>query len=54
MNELTKFEKLVFKMRELQKEYFKGRQMFHLMESKKLEKKVDKHLDDKINPGLWS
>lgn len=53
MAELTKFEKLVFEMRTAQKQYFKERQMFHLMESKKLEKKVDKHLDDKINPSLF-
>ena len=51
---MTDFEKLVFAMREKQKEYFKTRDRVVLAESKRLEMQVDKYLQDKtINKLFW-
>lgn len=49
---MNDFEKLVFEMRKNQKEYFTHRGQKALQTSKRLEKEVDEHLQNKINPKL--
>lgn len=46
---MTNFRTLVKKMRYAQKEYFKTRETKWLEWSKKLEKAVDKELEDQLN-----
>ena len=43
------FVKLVKEMREMQKRYFKTRSMEALTESKRLEKEVDKYIEEAEN-----
>lgn len=54
MNELTKFENLVLRMRKQQNDYFRSRNKNTLIYCKKLEKEVDDHIINKISPGLWN
>lgn len=49
---MDEFMKLVMKMRELQKEYFKNRSPQRLTKAKEYEKKVDKFIHDYHNPKI--
>ena len=49
----TEFYQDVKRMRELQKEYFKTRRKDVLASSKLFEQKVDRHISDIENPGLF-
>jgi hypothetical protein len=46
---MNKFEELVRRMRESQRDFFRTRSRESLAESKRLEKEVDKWLDEKTN-----
>lgn len=50
---MNDFEFLVFEMRALQIKYFKSRDRDVLIKSKEAEKKVDAHLSNINNPGLF-
>ncbi len=49
----TSFKKLVFKMREAQKNYFATRERKYLQQAKALEKKVDETLKNGFTPKLF-
>ena len=49
----TEFKKTVAEMRRWQKEFFRTRSPQALSESRRLEKKVDKMLEDMEQPGLF-
>lgn len=46
---MNEFEKLVYEMRNAQKEYFRTRSKEVLQQSKQLERRVDEYLRDKEN-----
>lgn len=50
---LHDFAQLVKRMRDKQKEYFKKRQPSLIEESKRLEKEVDKAVQEIVDPGLF-
>ncbi len=49
---MNEFEKLVFKMRKYQKDYFKTREKYALEMSKKCEQEVDEHLKNINQPKI--
>jgi hypothetical protein len=49
---MNEFEKMVLKMRDLQKEYFRTRDRGVLEKSKQAERKVDEFLNNIKNPKL--
>lgn len=50
---MNEFEKLVFEMRDCQKQFFATRNHEFLRRSKELEKKVDSYLENINSPKLF-